>query len=479
MLGERGLPRSVLGRNFGAVPYVPYQPDVVPPPSAFADTANRSRAGKWAIGVLLYLAAICAWIIWMKMPPPIEPPLASIPLGDGTELRLVHASFGNSLNLGPSATFDNRIRIPRRSGTSAVWSDAEPALCLALTRFDPRTERFEGVDLSSLRIVEPGSPYKLRALPLQTTGPGAPYRVVICPVFPRRLQKLTLEYGYRGARYSATMDNPAMIQFAGNSDATAPPGPQEKVSGNWKIRFEGIRFVRPDDATFHAGKAARPNIRVTHATAKAQDYRFTTEWRDLTGNRTATDNLPWSEPVWTLRVNVEETVSFPFPEAQVQSLGTIKVPAADQIIQLPLGTLTGRGLQEVLVLGKGVYSMNAGLLASKAGTGTGVRLRVTPSSVSGFNVQDWSVYSFWGRRNAGKNIDPILRVRKGDRICEPGTTGESGYNMFRQRHAGIFRLRGGGSIGPEDEVTIEAVWPKTHTFDFYIPRPDFPTDGAK
>ena len=67
--------------------YVPYDPNVWPAePVDDSKSQRAARVAKWAWGSGLYLIAIAAWVIWMKMPPKLQPPFALIPLADGTEL---------------------------------------------------------------------------------------------------------------------------------------------------------------------------------------------------------------------------------------------------------------------------------------------------------------------------------------------------------------------------------------------------------
>ena len=75
------------------VSYVPYTPDVCPPIDAPPPSRSR-RTFFWVAGTILYLFLIGAWVWWMKLPPKIQPPLAMIPLKDGTELRLVNVTEG-------------------------------------------------------------------------------------------------------------------------------------------------------------------------------------------------------------------------------------------------------------------------------------------------------------------------------------------------------------------------------------------------
>src|SRR5687767_14539037 len=94
----------------------------------------------------------------MKLPPKIQPPVATIPLQDGTELRLVDVREGAEHRVYSSDTFKGRVRVNQASYHNRdTNSRSGPGAWLVYSQFDPRTERFWSPQITSFEVAEPGT----------------------------------------------------------------------------------------------------------------------------------------------------------------------------------------------------------------------------------------------------------------------------------------------------------------------------------
>ncbi len=476
----RSAPRA---RTLRGVSYVPYDPEVWP--SATTEPNRHSRVAKWIWGVVLYLLAIVAWVAWMKMPPAIRSPLALIPLADGTELRLVHATIGPYSGVSYNSTFGNRIRIRegatawgmRDTGASGGW--------IVLTQFSPRNETFTDPAIDDLEIVEPGAPYSL--VPAQKQSNGAPYSVILFHTVPRRTPTLTLRFTFRGAQQQATFANP--FYAPGNPQFVPSPGaivqagpaplPQQLEAGGFVARFEKVFFR----TTFNSAKfspmpmeTAQASLKVTSPHTASTDFQVSEEWFDPTGNRVKDGVLPWSEPVWGLRVKVWEGTTFPIPAKRKVNIGNINVPVPGQIVALQVPQeMKNYGVTDILAVGAGDYSRVGRKLTGRAVTGGAVVSSVNLNGFmpfGGFTPLTWEIRILSVSR---KDPDERARVRvlAGDEICQANSTGSSSSNDARMEHLGSIRSPKSGQIQAGQPVSVEVFQPMTYTFEFQIPRPEF------
>ena len=468
--------RTLLG-----VSYIPYDPDVWP--TSTTDDSRHSRVAKWVWGVVLYLLAVVAWVAWMKMPPKIEAPLALIPLPDGTELRLVHSITGPYSGIGYNATFGNRIRIRegasswgmRDAGTNGGW--------MVLTQFSPNTETFAEPAIENLQIIETGAPYFL--VPAQTQSTGAPYSVILFHAVPRRSPSLTLGFTFRGARQQATIANPFYVsgnpQFTPSKGATvqaAPaPLPQQLAAGGFIARVEKVTFRGKLSAGAVQSEAADPVVIVTSPHAKSSDFQMSREWHDPSGNIVTDGVLPWSEPVWGLRVKVTEGPTFPLPPERRFAIGSINAPAPGQILPLKIPReMKNEGVTDIIVIGSGDYSTVGRVVTGRAAPGgpavSTYTMNGIPQNFGGTSPTNWEIRIFSvGRKDPEARTR--IRVLSGEEICQANSTGSSAINDSRQEHLTLFRSSKSGPIPVGTPLNIEVVRPLTYTFEFQIPRPEF------
>jgi hypothetical protein len=470
-------------RNLLRVSYVPYDPDVWP--TATTEDTRHSRIGKWVWGIVLYLLAIVAWVAWMKMPPKIEAPLALIPLPDGTELRLVHSTTGPYSGVAYNSTFGNRIRLRegatswgmRETGTNGGW--------IVLTQFNPRGETFSAPEIENLEITEPGSPYSL--VPAQTQSNGAPYSVVLFHAVPRRTPTLTVNFKYSGAAQQATFANPFYLPgspaFVPSKGAVAQAGPaplpQQLEAGGFVARVDKVFFRAtplPTKSGSVQAETALSRLKVTFPHSDSTDFQVSEEWFDPTGNIVKNGVLPWSEPVWGLRVKVWEGTTFPIPAERRVKIGNINVPAPGQIVALKVPQeMKSYGVTDILALGAGAYSRTGRVLTGRAATGGALVSSVNLNGfapVGGFTPSTWEIRIFSTSR---KDPDGRGRVRvlTGDQICQVNSTGSISSNDIRMDYLGSIASPKTGSLQVGQQVSVEVFQPKTYTLEFQIPRPEF------
>ena len=271
--------------------YVPYNPEVWPTEAAGESTPN-TRAAMWFCGLLLYLVGIVAWVAWMKMPPRIQPPFAIIPLGEDSELRLVHFANGTDAGIAPNDTFHNRIRLPQASNLSNQRiKDVNGGAWLVFSHFRPGMKLFGPADFESFEIIEEGSPYSLKPARIEATN--GLYTVVLLPAVPRRSPMLTLKFTRSGRVQQSTIPNPFCVP-ASTTVSSSPPGairsgktaplPQQLEGGGFTVRLEEIDLRNEQVAGHGPVPKARPRFRITHPEAKPSDYFEWYEWHDEGGN---------------------------------------------------------------------------------------------------------------------------------------------------------------------------------------------------
>jgi hypothetical protein len=475
------------------VSYVPYHPDVWPS-EPVDDLRPRIRALRWACAFLLYLLGIAAWVVWMKLPPAIEKPLATIPLPDGSELRLVHLAVGTDPEIHWGANFGNRVRVDKVRGSGGRLQDPHGGVWMVFTQFHPKRKTFGDPGLATLEIVEEGSPYPLRPSRWES-GPG-PYRVALFQAVPRRPPTLTFQTTYQGAPFRGTIDNLVLPGTGGRLPVREPaavaspapaPLPQILTSDGFTVRLEKMTFrAWSNQAPGFPAVRADAHYTVTHPVARAGDYSLSYEWFDFTGNRVNDTVLPWSEEIWGWRLRARETPSFPVSPDRLVTLGKVIAPGPGQVTKLPVPPeMKADGVTDILVVGTGSYSWAGNRLMAGSGGAGGSQVSVVKTTgarqYGSISESAWGLYLLSGSSVGRIPNDPRmqLRVRRGDVVCTHGSSGSSSSHAFRQQHYSHFRLFKGGLVAAGEEVTVEGFQPKVHTFEFLIPRPDFPAKLEK
>jgi hypothetical protein len=455
---------------------------------------------------MLYLLAIAGWVVWMKMPPKVQPPIAAISLADGTELRLIHFAVGPSFRIHRGDTFGNRIRPDNARSNSFSTTDSHGGVWMLFTKFYPPTKTSMAPKIDRFEIVEPGSPYTL--LPSRIEPANGPYSFVLFPAIPSGSKELHVRFVCDGIAGQATIPNPVngWIQppaEGASANVVRANGlvslPHQLESAGFKVTAEKILFREANPGTGITGShTADVAIEVTHPTAVRDDFSKTYEWFDEHGSRVRRGVLPWSDAVWGLRVNILELPSFPLPPERVIPVASCKAPMPGQVTLLPVPPrMQKEGVTDILVIGAGTYTISGKKLmvtpasaAQSVNTGNGKTLSRTvkagpaPQTVATLNgmigassitESTWAIYMFSTYKQ--KASDPerrmMLRVRRGDAICTPGSSGQAIWGAFRRDSFGSYAVRKIGPVVAGEEITVEAFKPEKHTFEFSIPRPEF------
>jgi hypothetical protein len=196
--------------------------------------------------------------------------------------------------------------------------------------------------------------------------------------------------------------------------------------------------------------------------------------------------LPWSEEIWGWRLRARETPSFPVSPDRLVTLGKVIAPGPGQVTKLPVPPeMKADGVTDILVVGTGSYSWAGNRLMAGSGGAGGSQVSVVKTTgarqYGSISESAWGLYLLSGSSVGRIPNDPRmqLRVRRGDVVCTHGSSGSSSSHAFRQQHYSHFRLFKGGLVAAGEEVTVEGFQPKVHTFEFLIPRPDFPAKLEK
>jgi hypothetical protein len=99
------------------------------------------------------------------------------------------------------------------------------------------------------------------------------------------------------------------------------------------------------------------------------------------------------------------------------------------------------------------------------------------SMIGGGSITEstWAIYMFSTPKQSLSDTDrrTLLRVRRGDAICTPNSSGQAGWGAFRRDNFGSYAVRKVGPVVAGEAITVEAFKPERHTFEFSIPRPEF------
>jgi hypothetical protein len=471
------------------VSYVTYSPDAGAPPAEL--TAGSRRRVTWGLGMLLYIALCAVVLWWLKLPPPIKPPLASIPLPDGTELRLIGARVSREIRLSHSDDFEGRLHVDdyyRRGYGNTSWgsgagvTNAEKPW-LVFSRFDPRTKRFSLPMMERLDVIEAGTGIEF---PAKISYGDAEYPVGIASfgAIPRRTAELTVRIAYPGNTVTAKIPNP----FASTAPPfVAKPLPQRVETDGFVFELQRVKLNEEKRSAAEGGQARfRLSADVKSSAIAAPDARLGTSWTlfDATGNESAREILPTKDQVWGLRATAREFGEFPFPPEQVLSLGRIPLPAAGQAVPLALPEkLKEFGIVGIFAMGKGSYSLayarnGIARLLSTGGGGNGGQVEVGSVPISGLSTAtSFGQVGVWVfARTGGKprhNGDLRARLNGSTLSSGGGGSSSSGHNEARHYAFDISPT----ALATGGQLELEFVYPRTRTAEFYFERPKLPGEN--
>jgi hypothetical protein len=463
------------------VSYVPYTPDVCPPLDA-PPPSNARRIVLWIAGTILYLFLIAAWVWWMKLPPKIQPPLATIPLKDGTELRLVNVWEGADYRAHSSDTFNDRIRVNDLGYYNAGGTNSRSGrgVWLVYSQFQPKRERFSTPRIQSFEITESGTSAVYQGLTDPSPDLTLVHDTLLFPVIPRRIPSLQVKIKLSGSEETieTTIPNPVY-----RPDAPTWKGeslPVTRVVEGATVAVEKITFgisTMSVNGQTTKSPSAFPSIKVTEPGAPKDSFRTAYEWSDATGNAIDRGMLPSSESVWKLKVTFTESSSYPFPPEQIHSLGKIAVPGPGQVVALTVPKkLQDLGITDALVMGPGTYQRNGKTIQLAA---TGGQMPKVVATTTGFSpssigtLASWEIH-FHSRTSGGvRGKGPTLRVRHETGFIESNSHGSSSNGYAWTETWSGYRTKS-GPVPAGDAIEIDMVVPKTRTAEFLINRPDPP-----
>ena len=417
----------------------------------------------------------------MKLPPKIQPPLAKIPLKDGTELRLVNVSEGDVFRVYSSDTFNDRIRVPQPAyymGNSN--SRSGPGVWLVYSQFSPQRERFWAPQIKSFEVTEPGTSTVYRGIMDPSPDLSLVHDTVHFPVIPRRIPSLQVKItlGGSGETIETTIPNPVYRPNAPTWKGEALP--MRKIVDGATVAVEKITFGK--SRTTANGKsteypAAFPSIKVTESGASKDAFGTAYEWSDATGNTIHSGVLPFSESVWKLKVTFTESGTYPFPPKQIHSLGTIKVPGPGQVLTLKVPKeLQSLGITDALVMGPGNYRRDANTITLIGGGGTAAQVVAktkgySPSHIGALST--WEIHLYSQASGGVRNERPALRVHHKSGLIESNSHGSSANGYMNIENWSGYRTKD-GPVPAGDDLEIDMVIPKTRVAEFLINRPEPP-----
>jgi hypothetical protein len=474
------------------VSYLRYTPDVSPPPAELA-TPPRSRAVRWVIGTGIYLILLILWTWWMTLPPPIEPPLAIIPLPDGSELRLVHAVRGESFTMRDNDTYGGRISRAAGLGRSSSSMTAPAGTTwLVWTRFFPGAEAFSDPALEGVSIVEGTPPHPHRGRE-QFGGQRNWLRtqVYLLPAVPARAPTWDLEIIFGGTVVKATIPNPLPAPVV--HELSPRPLPQKVTAGDASLTLEKVvlgegktNFYTNSSVgskmTTQSVETATPVFKILYWDLREDAFSFTHSFFDATGhetnwNTTSSEFLPpFSEPAWGLRVRaVQHSASKNTPE-KLTAIGDATVPGPGEMVVLPVPpALNAVGITDVLLVGKGTYVLNAKFLTSATPGATPVS-PVTVAHPGGFahegvNVPSLFVLSTHPQRSPTEDAVFLLREGEKTATCSINSTSSGSQFYFRRID---FNTGDRTGLIPGAKVTLQFLKPKVIEAIFQFPPPPPP-----
>ena len=474
------------------VSYLHYTPDVRPPP---ADPTFRppSHAGRWAIGTALYLVIVALWTWWMTIPPTLEPPLAIIPLPDGTELRLVHVARGAELRLDRQETFEGRIYPSDERYRGPTVLNATPnSKWLVFTHFDPKAERCSNPQIEGLWVVEENPRFNHRVFTHPNSqNLGNTFQPLFAEVAPLRAATWRMQVNYRGDMIQASIPNPfpasAVTEFA------PKPLPQKVTLEDGTVELTGLKPGKGSKGSVSGLPSAMPQIKITMGDLRESAFNVSYELFDAAGNVTDMGVLPFGEPAWGLRVRAVQRQASALTAWQRVVLAEVPVPGPGEMAALKVPPyLTTEGVTDIFLVGPGNYNFRAKTVTSTAVggkprtlpfnnhlhffsqsvNGVCVLLLCEPSSADGDNVRQGSFPVKVQR--AGEAIFHLSYGEKSLTLNSSGSSTSSGSGVGSNfavltRH---FSLPKNPEATPETKLRVEYVDPKILEATFYFPTPD-------
>jgi hypothetical protein len=469
------------------VSYITYSPDVALQKPAQAPASKRPLG--WFIGLLIY-AILCGVLIWwLAQPPPIKPPLATIALPDGRELRLLGSRSVSQIELRHSEDFGGRLRLNdyynqgygnTSWGSSGSVPDAEKAV-LVFSLFDPRTQRFSPPALESFEIIEDETGLEFQSR-INNGDDSYPVGLTSFEALPRRTAELSVRLRYKGTVLNAKMPNPFMN--AGAPQLIAKPVPHVLEVDGFSFELRSVKLRKSKEKSNNPqGTRFRfePDIKVIALAAPTAALGTSWHLFDATGNQTANSILPGSERVWGLRVTAQESNSFPFPREQMESVGKIAAPAPGQAIPLTMSQkLTELGLVAGFALGKGDYILDyatkgqASLSHINASTPSNRKVEVGKVPLTGFSssvsVSEFGVW-FFSKSVRKPRHTGELRIRYNGKILQGSGSSTSSSG---DRESRFYSFNGSKNAPGSGEVEIEFIYPKKRNAEFYFDHPPLP-----
>lgn len=468
--------------------YIPYSPATLSP-SSRESTVPERRPWQWYFWrvclALLLLGPPAVYYTWRFMPKSVAPPIATIPLFDGTELRLVQSLKSLDFRFSSNDDFDGRVlfdRPPYSSSSGTYRHGTGATTWLVFTAYDPRRKQFQPPAFQSFEVVEEDGPLRFKGALLigeiASSSVGydmPPVNAVAFDSIPRRPARLKLRFSTGGAPVEATIANP--FHHPDAPRFTAEPLPARKeVDG---VVFELLKVsVSPSARSGAPSKYSELNATVTAKMPGFEKYGFSVqkEFFDPTGNLLQQGILPTGDRVWGLRVTATEPHNFPFPPERRAPLAKMPVPAPGQAVKLPVTeAMRKTGIREMVVLGHGNFSAHHGRLSGRAPDAVKETSAVTivhrPSRT--WSSRNLSVVFFGLDGRPLEDTGAQLRLYCAGELMTSQTSSYSSANREYAQFYGSY-VAGKRAPAPGEDLEVALIFPKTHTAEFYFERPKLP-----
>jgi hypothetical protein len=474
------------------VSYLRYTPDVAPPPPELA-APPPSRAARWIVGTCAYLIVLILWTWWMTLPPKLEPPLAIIPLPDGSELRVVYAVRGASFTMRDNDTYGGRIWAPSsRNRNSNTITGPPSTTWLVVTRFIPYSNEFCHPALDGFSIIQGSPPHTYSGSDLHKgQNSWLPTQVFNFPVIPGRAPTWDVAITHGPVVLKATIPNPFYSPVL--HELSPRPLPQKVTVGDASITLEKVvigvnKYASPAfgwNPSIQPSETAMPVFKVLYWDLREDAFAFTHSFLDATGLETEwvatmSPALPFSEPAWGVRVRaVQHTASRTSPE-KLFPIGDATVPAPGEMVALPVPpALKAVGITDLVLVGTGSYAITSKSLASLSPVASTVPT-LTLAHPGGYGREGVNLPSLFVLSNHPQHSpteDAIFLLREGEKTatCSINRTSSSGNFYFRRID---FNTVDRSPLTPGAKVTLQFLKPKVIEATFYFPPPAAPVQPA-
>jgi hypothetical protein len=436
----------------------------------------------------------------MTQPPKLTAPLATIPLPDGTELRLVHVARGDTFTFDDDATFSGRV-YPESNwyrsyslGEHDFHASAQ-SIWMVFTQFDPRSKDLTFPNFQGFWIVEEKGRFTHR---LNTVGWQTNACLSVCAeVFPRRDAQWRVQINYHGAMIQGTIPNPFPVI---PKQEFAPKGlPLKATIDGATFEFTGLKpaprstekiAFSPD---FTGLPGAAPVVKITMGDLHEGSFTITHELFDATGNVTTGGVLPFGEPAWGIKIRAVQRDDSRSNPATPVVLGEVAIPGPEEIQALPIPPfLAALGVTDILFVGPGRYTFSPYKVRTVGANGK-VRvlkiandLRGTSRTITGTGILLLSTLMSTGAPGVGgksfaegnqRITQAIFRLRDGANVIPASSLGSStSSGPGRGNSFGVFdrefRLPKMLQSTPDAKVRVEYFSPKVLEATFYFPPPN-------